>query len=224
MEALLINDSYYLLSPQDILQKGSQLQLPQSDLEALNKILEWTHSFVCKPNFTQGREGGGPVCPYTKPSLRKKLFWLTVYQKKEVVLDEAFNTVMAYKARFLDLEPREDNEAVYKTILILFPQVAQTDAPNVIEKLQKMLKPEFVSCGLMIGQFYELCAEHGLWNPDFRPLSSPIPMLIIRSMTPLDFPFLKSKPEFIISYLKRFADNIPPHIKEDIANIICNAA
>ena len=62
----------------------------------------------------------------------------------------------------------------------------------------------------MIGQFYPGCAENGLWNPDFRPLDSPLPMLAIRHMVESDLPFLtretdppEERSSFLRSYLFR---------------------
>lgn len=219
MKTCLDNPAYYLVSPKELLQKDIISQLPQSDLEALNKVLGWARNFLCKSNSELGREG--PVCPFAKPSIHKNLFWLTVYRDKDITLEKAFNAVIHYRNWFVELEPTESNEAQYKTILILFPDVAKEDAPKVVDKLQQMLKMDFVSVGLMIGQFHELCQEGGLWNPDFRPLRSPVPMLAIRQMVPSDFAFLKHEPAFIMSYLDRFAVNLPPQVRELFAKAVC---
>lgn len=44
----------------------------------------------------------------------------------------------------------------------------------------------------MIGQFHPLSDEPGIYNPDFRPLRSPFPMIAIRKIVPEDHPFLKA--------------------------------
>ena len=63
--------------------------------------------------------------------------------------------------------------------------------------------------GLMLGQFHPLPpAEGGLWNPDFRPLRSPVPLLAIRQMVPSDLPFLTGEVEFLDSYLRVFRDRL----------------
>jgi len=69
----------------------------------------------------------------------------------------------------------------------------------------------------MVGQFYEGCAESGLWNDSFQPLQSPIPLLAIRNMVPSDFLFLHGKrgnEGMLISYLNRFGTHIPREVKE----------
>jgi len=53
----------------------------------------------------------------------------------------------------------------------------------------------------------------GLWNKDFYPLYSPVPLLAIRYLVPNDFSFLTSKKDFVISYLTRFSDKIPKKLE-----------
>jgi hypothetical protein len=122
-----------------------------------------------------------------------------------------------YRDLFLELEPTTGPVSTLKAILILFPDVTHAKASVDMEALQKRLKPDFVKKGLMIGQFYEGCAESGLWNDSFQPLQSPIPLLAIRNMVPSDFLFLHGKrgnEGMLISYLNRFGTHIPREVKE----------
>ena len=127
---------------------------------------------------------------------------------------EVGRAVHHYRNLFLALEPKTGPASMLKTILILFPDVTHTNASVHIEALQKKLKPEFVKN--MIGQFYEGCPEGGLWNNNFRPLQSPLPLLAIRNMVPSDFPFLHGKREsegMLVSYLNQFGTRIPSEVK-----------
>jgi Domain of unknown function (DUF6875) len=159
-----------------------------------------------------GREG--PVCPFTQPSLTQNLFWMTMIRGPEIDQLEVGRAVHHYRNLFLALEPKTGPASMLKTILILFPDVTHTNASVHIEALQKKLKPEFVKN--MIGQFYEGCPEGGLWNNNFRPLQSPLPLLAIRNMVPSDFPFLHGKREsegMLVSYLNQFGTRIPSEVK-----------
>ena len=59
--------------------------------------------------------------------------------------------------------------------------------------LQAALKEEFVSRGLMLGEFHLLNNASGLHNPDFFPLRTVCPALAIRHMVPSDLVFLSGE-------------------------------
>lgn len=195
----------YLISPSDL--EGNLGQVSERDLIPLIEVMRWTKEFLCMDDPELGRDG--PVCPFTKPSLKKRLFWLTVYRDTPMSLDKLHAAVMRYRDWFLELEPCDGVEAQYKTILILFPDFAEAIPLEELDKAQKALKAEFVKEGLMIGQFYENCDEPGLWNPDFRPLRSTVPMLVIRHMVHSDFPFMKSNPDYVAAFLRLFGEENP---------------
>lgn len=54
------------------------------------------------------------------------------------------------------------------------------------------MKPSFVEAGMMLGEFYSENESPGLYNPDFRPLRSPIPLFVYRRLVPNDLVFLKN--------------------------------
>ncbi|HET8841109.1 MAG TPA: hypothetical protein VFN35_06545, partial [Ktedonobacteraceae bacterium] len=149
-------------------------------------------------------------CPYTKTSLNRSHFRMTVCQESHASVSFVTQTILRYRDWFLEITPvLPAAEAFYKTILILFPHLAEDRVPIIIDEIQRTLKPLFVQAGLMIGQFHEKCNEPGLWNQDFRPLHSPLPLLAIRHMVPTDFPFLRHEPVFLEAYLKNYGQQIP---------------
>ena len=58
---------------------------------------------------------------------------------------------------------------------------------------QAALKEEFVSRGLMLGEFHLLNNASGLHNPEFFPLRTVCPAMAIRHMVPSDFVFLSGE-------------------------------
>ena len=113
----------------------------------------------------------------------------------------------------MELEPTMGKEAQYKTILVLFPDLEPSQSPGIIDTIQSTLKPEFIPKGLMIGQFYPSCEEPALWNHDFRPLRSPVPLLAIRHMVPTDFPFLKKDAGWLAAFLQQFGSDVPSRLQ-----------
>ena len=56
----------------------------------------------------------------------------------------------------------------------------------------------------MLGDFHPFSQSPGIHNPDFRPLKSPIPMLVIRHMVISDWLFLLEKNEWLQAWFARF--------------------
>lgn len=187
----------------------------RGDLEPLRRIAAWAEEYLCQPHPELGRSG--PVCPYVQASMRRCAFLMAVCHGKDFASAELERTLLDYRDWFLQIEPREGIAAQFKTILILFPDLDRADVPNLIDRTQERLKPEYVAQGVMIGEFHDGPPDKaGLWNPDFRPLASPVPMLVIRHMVPTDFPFLKGDRGLFLSYLAQFREEIPPHLREEV--------
>lgn len=190
----------------------------RGDLEALRRIVGWAESYLCQSHPKLGRPG--PVCPYVQASMRRCTFLLAVCHRAGLDAESLEKTLLDYRDWFLRIEPREGNGAAFKTLLILFPDLDRAEVPRLIDRTQDRLKGEYVAQGLMIGEFHDgPPAKGGLWNPDFRPLASPLPMLVIRHMVATDFPFLKDERGFVLSYLDKFRDQIPPHLREEVIRV-----
>jgi hypothetical protein len=175
-------------------------------------IREWATSYLVAPHPALGREG--PVCPFTSASINKKTFWVGCLDRSDLTADDIEKTVADAVQVFRLLPPTEGPETLLKTILILFPTVADY---SLIDEAQKKLKEESVPMGLMIGQFYPGCEEPGIRNRNFRPLQSPLPLLAIRNMVGSDFPFLAARGEWVQDYLNKFAPAIPEPVRSVIA-------
>lgn len=204
----------YLVEPADL----TADPLPERvgpDLQLLARTMAWVVSYLTNPHPELGRSG--PVCPFTRPALRKNTFFLTVYHGSDLRREDVVEVVRAYRDWFLELEPREGKDVPYKTINITFPDISTEDAIELIEDTQTRLKPEYVPHGIMIGEFHPgPPRKAGLWNPDFRPLRSPVPLMSIRYMVPTDFAFLRDTLELMTAYLTRFADRLPGPMQADV--------
>jgi hypothetical protein len=174
-------------------------------------VRTWVLEFLCAPHPDLGR--GGPVCPFTGPSLAKELFWLGCIDEPALDADRISGIMDRMVERYATLDAPRESDALLKTILVLFPGI--TDF-GIIDAAQLRLKNKFVAQGLMIGQFYPGCAEPGLWSKSFQPLDSPIPLLAIRHMVSSDFPFLAHEPRWVESYFRRFAPSIPAPVRAAI--------
>ncbi len=151
----------------------------------LSITIDWMRRFLAKPHPDLGR--GGNVCPWVPGAIAQDTIWLTAVNSTDHAAIR--QVVTQYRERFLDLEPKNGELSMMKSILIVFPNVPSDNAA-VVDQVQLELKPQFVDSGLMIGEFHERNEGEGLRNPNFRPLRSPIPLLAIRFMVESDIPFL----------------------------------
>lgn len=217
MRYLESDPSCYLVELSD-LEQGLLPEPVRGSRDALEKVVTWAKEFLCQPHPNLGRDGA--VCPYVQTSMDKCRFLLTVCPGVDFVPEEVLDRVMRYRDWFLDIEPRTGPESFFKTILLLFPDIPLSAVPSVIDAVQERLKPEYVKKGLMIGEFHSVPPNKGgLWNPDFRPLNCPVPLLAIRHMVPSDFPFLKEAKDLVASYLRIYGDQVPPHIKDLVRQV-----
>ncbi|ARV62798.1 hypothetical protein BZZ01_01500 [Nostocales cyanobacterium HT-58-2] len=186
----------------------------QQDLPYLIEMSQWLKNFVAKPHPDVGRPGA--LCPFVPPSLKLNSLWMRVIRSKGLDIQQIAAIVLPYLNIFLELEPTEKPTALNKAIVFIFPDVETEDAPKIIDVVQKKLKLFFVDAGLMIGEFHNLTESPGLHNPNFRPLRSPIPLLVIRPMTEADLPFMQNTddPHLRIRYLEAYLKHYGQTIKD----------
>ncbi|TWP44750.1 hypothetical protein FKR81_40960 [Lentzea tibetensis] len=170
------------------------------DVDALTEVVRWAREFLVPGHADLGRTG--PVCPYTQASMRRDLFHLDVRHGTPDL--DALRVRYAEWADQLDVTERE-----LLTYLLVLPDAD----PFELDALQRKAKDEFVASGLMIGQFHPSCDEPGLWNRNFRPLRSPVPLLAIRQLLPADLPFMFGTKGHLDSYFTRFAPALPARVR-----------
>jgi len=181
-------------------------RIPAEAVSALQPIAAWSNSFLIADHPDLGRDG--PVCPFSKASMDYGVFLLALLDG--VTRNEEIAPAMhRYGDWYRDLSHSVDPaRRKYLTFLVALPDIDAT-ASDELDELQRDLKGRFVQDGLMIGQFHPVCERPGLWNANFRPLRSPIPLLAIRTMVRDDLPFLVDTPAHLEAYIARFGMPAP---------------
>jgi hypothetical protein len=192
----------------EIHEQSAALTSPKSltaahpDSAHLLAITTWVKQFLATPNPNLGRTG--PVCPFVPEALSRDTLKLVVVHLPDGDRTAAIEqTVLNYKQVFTEMEPTGKDGRIFKTLLMIFPEVTTEDAPELIDEVQRRLKAGFVDQGLMLGEFHEKNMCPGLHNDNFFPLRSPIPMLVIRHMVSSDILFL-NRPEFDLETRMRY--------------------
>jgi hypothetical protein len=175
----------------------------------LKQTLDWVREYLGKGHPQLGRSG--PVCPFTPEAVARQALKIRLVRMQDHKRERIEAVLLETKAAFAHLVQNSPNKML-ATILMVFPDVALEEAPSVIDAVQKKHKPAFVGEGLMLGEFHLLNEGRGLHNPEFRPLRSPFPMLVIRHMVPSDIVFLNRDtdlPEVRIHFLEAYLSLLP---------------
>ncbi|MFY1637340.1 DUF6875 domain-containing protein [Solwaraspora sp. WMMB335] len=213
-----VDPSYTLIEPAD-LDRDPLPDLVRAHEAPLRAVVTWAREYLCRPHPELGRSGN--VCPYAATALDRGTFLLTVQPGADPDRPQTAQRLAGYRDWFRDLATQAGNARIHHTILMLLPDLPPADASAVVDRLQRDLKSEYVAQGLMIGEFHAGPPDKaGLWNPQFRPLHSPVPILAIRHMVPTDYLFLQSDPEHVRVYLRLYGDQVPAHLRERISGTV----
>jgi hypothetical protein len=186
------------------LYKPSEIEQIQQDIPYLIQIKDWVENFLGTHHPNLGRPG--PVCPCVPHALKTNSIQMAVIRAKNFDQQQVEEIVKSYRDLFLEA----DKESVSQAYILIFPDIPIAEATQLIDSVQRKLKPIFVTSGLMIGEFHSRNESPGLHNQNFRSLRSPIPLLAIRYMVEADLPFLQSPDDphlrirYLEAYLKRF--------------------
>ncbi|MCT6967250.1 hypothetical protein M1199_23175, partial [Salmonella enterica subsp. enterica serovar Oranienburg] len=63
----------------------------------------------------------------------KKLMFATVYEEGDLDIDAIKAILLREMERFIELEPVSGNEAQFKSLMVLFPGIAERDVAELIE-------------------------------------------------------------------------------------------
>ena len=164
-------------------------------------LLGWVETYLMRGNPDLGR--GGAVCPYTRQAARLNAVRLGVDLSGPDQEEAAFARLRAGFAA-LDAIPVAPAMAHFRTVIIGFPNCAGPEGIAMLQRIQAGHKYHALSRNRMIGLMHDGSEARGLWNPDFRPLRAPLPVLAIRQMVEHDAPFALRHPLLLLPYLARF--------------------
>jgi hypothetical protein len=162
-------------------------ELAEGDLDALRTVVDWTKSFIVRPHQDLGR--AGPVCPFVPESLDRRTIWLAPEHVGDRTVPEVVELVRGYQRLFLDAQPSGD-DAIYKAIVVVFTDLSPDRAGDLFgQVLQDLAVPSYEADGFVMGGSFEGNEAGAIYNPSFRPFTSPVPFFLIRQAVPSDWKF-----------------------------------
>jgi hypothetical protein len=180
-------------------------ELAESDRNALRAVADWTETFVAKPHRDLGR--AGPVCPFVPLAWEHKTLWLAAERSAGRSAPDVIQLIDGYKRLLLAAKPVDGDDANYKSIVVVFTDLPAAQAKDFFGGvLQQIAVPSYVNDGLAMGPFYEGNDGAAIYNPTFRPFTSPVPFLLMRRAVISDWKFFLNNEAWLRQWARRYGE------------------
>jgi hypothetical protein len=203
-----------LLSMQQLSDGTFASAAPSDLLSVYQLIAQWLTSYLMRPHAELGRSGD--VCPFTAQALRLDTIRIGVCTAAGSDVASVRSAMRDCFEQFASM-PCPQAMRHFRTIVVGFPRMDDAAGLESLRKAQRRLKIYCLLRGLMIGRFYAGSNDPGLWNPHFRPLRSPIPLLAIRQVVENDAPFAIRHPLLIPTYVWKYSLAAPKRLLANLA-------
>jgi hypothetical protein len=192
--------------------------LAESDREALQAVAGWTKTFVAEPHKDLGRPG--PVCPFVPLALDHKTLWLAAERSVGRSTPEVIQLIDGYKRLLLAARPVDGDDANHKSIVVVFPDMPAPQAKDFFSGvLRQIAVPSYMDDGLVMGPFYEGNDGTALYNPNFRPFTSPVPLLLIRRAVISDWKFFLNNEEWLRLWARRYGESAVEALADELGRL-----
>jgi hypothetical protein len=188
-----------LLSMKQVCEPNFPSAIPPDLLPTYRSIARWITSYLMSAHPDLGR--AGDVCPFTAQAFR--LDTIRIGASKTTSANIIKSTMHDCFRQFA-LIPTAKSMQHFRTIIVGFPGINDERGLEALKTAQAQLKFHCLPRGLMLGRFHAGSNDPGLWNPDFRPLRSPIPLLAIREVVEADAPFAMRHPLLVPAYVWKY--------------------
>jgi hypothetical protein len=149
----------HLLLPDDLGDAARTSGVAATDRDALRAVSDWIRDFVVRPHQDLGRDG--TVCPFVPGSLERQVLFFAPEQVADLDGPEVVELMDDHKRLFLATPPINGDDAIYKTIIVVFTDLAAERAAGLFDDV----------LGQLAGPAYE---EHGIiFGPSTRATGGP---------------------------------------------------
>jgi hypothetical protein len=208
---------------EDLEDVGRTSEIAESDLDALYAVADWIKAFVVRPHKDLGR--AGPVCPFVPGALERQTLWLAPEQIADRNVPDIVELVNGYKSLFLDTQPIDGDDAIYKVIVVVFTDLSADRAQEVFDDVQQQLAVRsYVEDGIVFGPFYKGNRGTAIYNSSFRPFQSPAPFLFVRYGVISDWKFFLDNGDWLSLWARRFGESAVHALAEELRRLPWRAA
>jgi len=189
--------------------------LAEGALDALRAVADWITTFVARPHKDLGR--AGPVCPFVPGSLERNTLWLAPEQVGERNVPDVVELLKGYQRLFKNAQPTDSDEAIYKSIVVVFTDLAEERASDFFDDvLEHLAVPSYAKDGFVMGGFHERNVGTAIYNASFRPFTSPVPFLLMRQTVVGDWKFYLDNEDWLNMWARRYPDSGVQALAEEL--------
>ena len=161
---------------------------------------------MAKPHRDLGR--AGPVCPFVPVVWEHKALWLAAERSAGRSAPDVIQLIGGYKRLLLAAQPVDGADANNKSIVVVFTDLPATRAKDFFSGvLEQIGVASYADDGLVMGPFYEGNDGTAIYNPNFRPFTSPVPLLLIRRAVIGDWKFFLNNEEWLRLWARRYGES-----------------
>jgi hypothetical protein len=190
-----------LLSMNQIRDPGHMSRMSPHLASVYQSISQWITSYLMSNHSELGRSGD--VCPFTAQASRLDTIRIGVSDAAGAD-STIIKSITRYAFDQFSLIPCTPPTRHFRAVLIAFPKMDNESGSRCLKLAQSQLKYDCLRRGLMLGRFHPEATDRGLWNPEFRPLRSPVPLLAVRELVENDAPFAARHPLLMPAYLYKY--------------------
>ena len=200
---------------EDLNEDSRTRKLAKSDLNALHAVADWIKTFVAQPHKDLGR--AGPVCPFVPAACESKTLWLAPERIAGRSVLDVVELINSYKKLFLEARPAQGEDANFKSIVVVFTDLAADRAKSLFDDvLQHLGVPSYVEVGLVLGGFYEGNEGSAIYNPSLRPFTAPVPFLLMRHAVISDWKFFLDNEDWLNLWARRYGESAVRALAEEL--------
>ena len=128
--------------------------------------------------------------------------------------------ITGYKRLLLSAQPVDGVEATYKSIVVVFTDLAADRAKDLLDAvLEQLGAPSYVEEGLVLGEFYESNEGTAIYNASFRPFTSPVPFLLMRLAVISDWKFFLDDKDWLSRWAGRYGESGAQALAEELRQL-----
>ena len=164
-------------------------------------LFDWVQTYPMNTHAELGR--AGVVCPYTRQARKLDSLRLGVCWTDPNDEERAFDAIRRGFEELRHIRVKSGQEQ-FRTVVIAFPGCDSGAGLAMLMRAQRRHRYYAMLRFRMMGFMHPRSESPGLWNPDFRPLRAPMPVLAVRYLVEQDAPFIAGQHLQWPAYLLRY--------------------
>jgi Domain of unknown function (DUF6875) len=153
-------------------------------------------------------------------ALERKTLWLAPEQIADRSVPDVVELINGYQRLFMDAQPTDGDDAIYKAIVVVFTDLSADRAREFFDDvLLHLAVPSYVKDGFVMGGFYEGNEATAIYNPSFRPFTSPVPFLLVRHTVVSDWKFFLDNEEWLNLWAHRYGESGVQALAEELRRL-----